>query len=202
MLDLKGKFIVFEGIDGSGKTELTRSLKEHLERSAKTVWITSEPTEWFRSYVDKLKDLRDPVSLFLLFTIDRNTHQKEISQKLGEFDYVISDRYLFSSYAYQGYMLKDFFKTFNDAFKWMKDVSNIITVRPDLTFYISIDVKTAVERINRVRQMDELEKLFNLGKVKEIYEKYLKDEMITIDGLKDKSAVLQDVMDYIDSEKK
>ena len=197
MLDLKGKFIALEGIDGSGKTDLARSLKANLERRAKKVWITSEPTEWFRSYVSILKDVRDPVSLFLLFTMDRNSHQKEISQKLNEYDYVISDRYLLSSYAYQGYMLEDFFKTIDDTIRWMKEVSSIITVRPDITFYLSIDEKTAIERIKKVRQMDELEKLFNLEKVRKIYEKYLKDDMITIDGLKDKNAVLKDVMNYL-----
>ena len=197
MLDLKGKFIALEGIDGSGKTDLARSLKANLERRAKKVWITSEPTEWFRSYVSILKDVRDPVSLFLLFTIDRNSHQKEISRKLNEYDYVISDRYLLSSYAYQGYMLEDFFKTIDDTIRWMKEVSSIITVRPDITFYLSIDEKTAIERIKKVRQMDELEKLFNLEKVRKIYEKYLKDDMITIDGLKDKNAVLKDVMNYL-----
>ena len=197
MLDLKGKFIALEGIDGSGKTDLARSLKANLERRAKKVWITSEPTEWFRSYVSILKDVRDPVSLFLLFTMDRNSHQMEISRKLNEYDYVISDRYLLSSYAYQGYMLEDFFKTIDDTIRWMKEVSSIITVRPDITFYLSIDEKTAIERIKKVRQMDELEKLFNLEKVRKIYEKYLKDDMITIDGLKDKNAVLKDVMDYL-----
>ncbi len=197
MLDLKGKFIALEGIDGSGKTDLARSLKANLERRAKKVWITSEPTEWFRSYVSILKDVRDPVSLFLLFTMDRNSHQKEISQKLNEYDYVISDRYLLSSYAYQGYMLEDFFKTIDNTIRWMKEVSSIITVRPDITFYLSIDEKTAIERIKKVRQMDELEKLFNLEKVRKIYEKYLKDDMITIDGLKDKNAVLKDVMNYL-----
>ena len=197
MLDLKGKFIALEGIDGSGKTDLARSLKANLERRAKKVWITSEPTEWFRSYVSILKDVRDPVSLFLLFTMDRNSHQKEISQKLNEYDYVISDRYLLSSYAYQGYMLEDFFKTIDNTIRWMKEVSSIITVRPDITFYLSIDEKTAIERIKKVRQMDELEKLFNLEKVRKIYEKYLKDDMITIDGLKDKNAVLKDVIDYL-----
>ena len=197
MLDLKGKFIALEGIDGSGKTELARSLRAHLERRAKKVWITSEPTEWFRSYVSILKDVRDPLSLFLLFTIDRNSHQKEISQKLNEYHYVISDRYLLSSYAYQGYMLEDFFKTIDNTIRWMKEVSSIITVRPDITFYLSIDEKTAIERIKKVRQMDELEKLFNLEKVRKIYEKYLKDDMITIDGLKDKNAVLKDVMNYL-----
>ena len=197
MLDLKGKFIALEGIDGSGKTDLARSLKANLERRAKKVWITSEPTEWFRSYVSILKDVRDPVSLFLLFTMDRNSHQMEISRKLNEYDYVISDRYLLSSYAYQGYMLEDFFKTIDNTIRWMKEVSSIITVRPDITFYLSIDEKTAIERIKKVRQMDELEKLFNLEKVRKIYEKYLKDDMITIDGLKDKNAVLKDVMDYL-----
>ena len=197
MLDLKGKFIALEGIDGSGKTDLARSLKAHLERRAKKVWITSEPTEWFRSYVSILKDVRDPVSLFLLFTMDRNSHQMEISRKLNEYDYVISDRYLLSSYAYQGYMLENYFNTFDDTIRWMKEVSSIITVRPDLTFYLSIDEKTALERIKKVRQMDELEKLFNLEKVKETYEKYLRGDMITIDGLKDKNAVLKEVMDYL-----
>ena len=70
-------------------------------------------------------------------------------------------------------------------------------MKPDLTFYLSIDEKTALERIKKVRQMDELEKLFNLEKVKETYEKYLRGDMITIDGLKDKNAVLKDVIDYL-----
>lgn len=202
MSDLRGKFIAVEGIDGSGKTELTVSLKAYLEGRSRRVWLTSEPTEWFRSSVNGLKDMRDPVSLFLLFTIDRNSHQKEISQKLKEYDYVISDRYLTSSYAYQGYMLKDFFNSFDDTIRWMKNVSKIITVRPDLTFYIAIDETTAIERIKKVRQIDELEKLFDLGKVKEMYERYLKDDMITIDGLRNKEAVLKDVIDYMSPELK
>lgn len=99
-------FIVIEGIDGSGKGTQVELLGKRLEEAGVDVMLTFEPT---RGPIGEIirDHMRDPSlddrSLALLFAADRIEHiEKEISPALLSGRTVISDRYAYSSIAYQG----------------------------------------------------------------------------------------------------
>ena len=175
-------FAVFEGIDGSGKTTLVDLVKQELVKAGKKVWSTAEPTARMRKILQDNPDSYDPVSLFLLFTYDRYNHQREIVEKLQDHDVVISDRYILSSYAYQGSSMSGTFGSTNQALDWMRYVSRIITLMPDLTFFLDVKTDIARERIARYRTSDSLEKAVDLERVSAFYSSLLTPEIDKLDA--------------------
>jgi len=107
------KFIVFEGIDGAGKTTQIRLLCKALENKGIPCITTLEPTtlptgkELRRALSGELK--KTPIEMAEMFSADReahNTHPEEgIERMLSDGYTVISDRYYYSSLAYQGSVL-------------------------------------------------------------------------------------------------
>ncbi|MFH1841540.1 MAG: dTMP kinase, partial [Candidatus Nealsonbacteria bacterium] len=104
--ELKGKFIVFEGLDGSGQTTQANLLKDFLEEKGKEVVLTKEPTKnseagrRIREILDE-KEKLDPIDLQRLFIQDRREHLDNlIIPSLKEGKTVISDRYFFSTIAF------------------------------------------------------------------------------------------------------
>jgi len=137
----KYKFIVFEGIDGCGKTVQSKKLSESIHG-----YYTYEPTE---GDVGKLirKILRGEVNysgetLALLFAADRREHISTISREL-KCRYVVSDRYIYSSIVYQtiqGVDL-DFILSINR-----------FAIKPDVLVYLDVDVEEALRRIGKNRK--------------------------------------------------
>ncbi len=121
----KGKLIVFEGLDGAGTTTQMHLLKEKLEKRNKKVFITHEPTDnpigrVVRCALQK-KFETTPRALALLYASDRDDHLYNksygIMKHLEEGEIVISDRYFYSSIAYQGVELDyDFISWINSPF--------------------------------------------------------------------------------------
>ncbi len=146
-----GRFFVIEGIDGSGKSTFARSLAEFIQAQGRPVLLTREPgaTELgkvLRSLVQESKSSIDPYAELLLFTADRAQHMAQVVRPaLGRGQIVITDRFKYSSLAYQGYgrdLDKSFIECIND--KVTRDV------QPDLVFYCKIDPQIAIARcINR-----------------------------------------------------
>ena len=106
----RGRFIVFEGIDGAGKTTQIGLLADYLKSRGRTVFRTAEPTD-----LPTGKLLREALSgrtartaceLAALFTADRVSHNAEpgngIAAHLAAGEDVICDRYYYSTLAYQG----------------------------------------------------------------------------------------------------
>lgn len=107
-----GRFIVLEGLDGSGTTTQARLLGERLSGEGRTVHVTAEPSRGpagalvrqvlTRRVVGNGGDF-DARALALLFAADRlDHHAVEIAPKLAAGIDVVSDRYVLSSLAYQG----------------------------------------------------------------------------------------------------
>ncbi len=155
---MKGKFIVFEGIDGSGKTTQINQLSKWLISTDlipenNQLVITREPggTELGQSIRSLLldnsrKNSPDAITELLLYAADRSQHVNEIIRPtLNEGDWVISDRFCGSTLAYQGYGRKL-------DLKLIKALETIATqgIAPDITFLLDIPVEESIKRrINR-----------------------------------------------------
>jgi len=155
---MKGKFIVFEGIDGSGKTTQINQLSQWLSSNDiipenNQLVITREPggTNLGQSIRSLLLDTSigkspDSITELLLYAADRSQHVNEIIRPtLNKGDWVISDRFCGSTIAYQGYGRKL-------DLKLIKDLEKISTqgVSPDITFLLDIPVNESIKRrLNR-----------------------------------------------------
>ena len=100
----RGKFIAFEGIDGSGKSTQSKLLYEYMLRKGYNCVLTTEPSDtaigqFIRSNLSDLK--LDEYAIQLSFTADRANHvEKVILPALKNGVHVISDRYKYSTLAY------------------------------------------------------------------------------------------------------
>ena len=102
----RGKFIVFEGIDGSGQSTQAGLLHKFLSKRGRLVVLTKEPTQDSRAgrKIRKILDKKEKTSsqrLQQLFADDRKEHlKKTVIPALKQGKTVISDRYFFSSLAF------------------------------------------------------------------------------------------------------
>jgi dTMP kinase len=150
----RGRFLVFEGIDGSGTTTQVQAAAERLRALGYRTHTTSEPSTgpigaFIRQILTHaLKDDRglpasfDWRTMALLFAADRADHvEREIEPALGEGQIVISDRYLLSSLAYQSATSED-----ADAALAFVRASNQGARIPDLQIVFDVDAEVARER--------------------------------------------------------
>ena len=160
----RGLFIVFEGIDGSGKSSLSKALYSHLKENGVPCMLTCEPTLdnvlglLIREY---LKDPSiDESTMSLLFAADRVEHVKKIKRALKEGTTVICDRYIYSNFVYQGEFPS------RDIHQVLKDKLLV----PDLTFFIDADPDVCIGRIAaRGKSLDKYETLDNLERMRKDY---------------------------------
>lgn len=157
-----GRFIVFEGIDGAGKSTQIALLHEALERMGYTVHRTAEPTDLDTGRMLRAalggQQARSACEMATLFTLDRIAHNKEIGAALERGEIVICDRYYYSSLAYQGSLCD---------YEWVKsmNVGCAEIRRPDLCVFLDLAPKDAIARITA------------RGEATEIYEK---EETLTL----------------------
>ena len=101
----KGKFIVFEGIDGAGKTTQIELLAARLSELGQSVHITAEPTtnESGKALRRALsgKEKKTECEMAAMFVLDRIGHNAQINELTDAGTTVISDRYYYSNLAYQ-----------------------------------------------------------------------------------------------------
>jgi len=159
----RGVLIVFEGIDGAGKTTHAKLLEEWLRNEGYNVTLTKEPTDGEIGYLVRehlrRKDFH-PATLALLFAADRMEHiEKELKPRIESGEVVISDRYVESSICYQA-------ADGVDA-EWIESI-NKWALNADLTILLDVDVQTAMRRMeSKVR--DKYEEGDFLEKVRNIY---------------------------------
>ncbi len=190
-----GFFIALEGIDGTGKTTLTKRLGETLS-SVFEVYETREPsdTEAGRTLRESfIKGRLSPMREAELFVKDRRIHiEREIEPFLSMGQIVITDRYFFSNIAYQGAegVPMDKLKEMNSGFPL-----------PDMVLYIDIDVDTALRRINSTRGVANLmETREGILRVKGIYENLARDYQdifLRLDGLQSIDGVMKSSLNVL-----
>lgn len=149
----KGRFIVIEGVDGSGISTQVARLQDWLEkRTGRKVLSTKEPSEGPVGLIlrqalnQRLQGFSQEV-LALLFAADRLDHLNHwIQPALAEGYHVICDRYLWSSLAYQGESAGQ---------DWVEQI-NAKALKPDLTLFIRVEPEVTMERIRNNRFQVEL----------------------------------------------
>ena len=153
----KGKFIAFEGIDGSGKSTQIQFLSNKLKKEGIYYYTTMEPTDSpIGSLIHQIMMGRikaDNKVIAALFVADRLDHLLNdvngIVSKISEGTTVITDRYYFSSYAYHSIdMPMDWVIQANEQSR--------IILQPTVTLFIDVDPDVAVERIAKNRAHQEL----------------------------------------------
>lgn len=171
----KGKFIAFEGLDGSGQTTQVNLLKDYLIKRGFEVISTKEPTwdneagKWVNNTLRQNKKMNsDELKLLQAkFAEDRKWHQKNrVEPALKQGKIVITDRSQFSSFAFgaaSGVDLNYLF-SLNEKF-----------IEPDAIILLKVSPKICLGRIHKRGEKETLfEKEKQLEKVWDIYEKLAK----------------------------
>jgi len=182
----KIKFVSFEGIDKSGKSTQAELLKERLKKLDKKVFLTFEPGgvnnfEHTRSILLEGDYQLDSISELFIFIADRREHVKKvIIPKLQDNYFIITDRYIDSTLAYQGGgrgIEEDTINYLNDI-----AVDNFI---PAITFLIDISIEESRKRKGISDKIDS----GNIEFMKNVRDKYLSiaeksKRIVVIDGTK------------------
>lgn len=189
----KGVFICIEGLDASGKTTQAHILVNWLRRKGFKVKYTKEPSEGeigqlIRRYILRRKNRVSSAIEALLFAADRLDHiKREVEPALKRGEIVVSDRYVYSSIAYQGGTGLDL--------GWIREI-NRFAIEPDLSVYIDVPPRVATSRLRRERSV--MEKITIQRKVREVYLKLVEEGlMVRVDGNRSKSAVTKEIRDLI-----
>ena len=178
------KFVTFEGIDGSGKSTVSKIVFKKLKSNGYDVIKTFEPTNtWIGKNVQKCIETKtDPFVTAFTFIADRIDNCKKIQRWLDNGKIVLCDRYAESTYAYQGAQMEDLIK---DPIKWLKDLSKDKILIPDRTFVFVIDPESSLARIQHRDKLIPFEKVEFLKKVHQNYLKLAKgDRFLKIDATK------------------
>ena len=192
-------FIVFDGIDGNGKSTQANLLKEYLEKKGYDIFAISEPSKGEHGQkIENILRRREAASLSRekwveLFTLDRKDIVHQIIGAMREGQMVICDRYYYSTLAYQ---LREE--------EWQSYVSKFL--KPNITFIIDVPVEIAIERIKEKYKLSgEKKAFFEKARIlKEVRRKYLlipnylNDNIKIIDGNRMIRVVFEDIKKELD----
>jgi len=188
----RGFFICVEGLDGCGKTTQTKLLVSRLKESY-SAFYTAEPTNgkigrFIKEYCLDADNRGSSVVEALLFAADRFEHVlTEIAPAMNEGKLVMSDRYLYSSLAYQGSAGLDL--------DWIKKI-NEHAVKPDLALFIDVEPETVTQRLKPKRSV--MENLETQRKVREVYLKFVeKGELVQVNGNAPKEKVADEILQTV-----
>jgi len=189
IMDRKGKFICLEGLDGCGKTTQAKLLVSRLENTYDAIY-TAEPSggrigQFIKGYCLDAGQRGLIIVEALLFAADRLEHvNREILPAMNAGRLVVSDRYVYSSFAYQG--------AAGLGLEWIERV-NEHAICPDLALFIDVQPETVVQRLKPRKSV--MENLETQRKVREVYLKFVdKGKLVRIDGNASKEKVANELL--------
>ncbi len=165
MFKKKPFFVVFEGIEGCGKSYQAAKLNKNLKKKGITSVLTREPggtnsAELIRKLILKDYFNRDNLEKFdkytdtLLYLASRNEHIKnKIKPSLDSKKIVICDRFIDSTFAYQVYG-----KKINKSF--IDHIHKFILrgIKPDITFILKVSLKSSKKRLKKRKSKNRYDK--------------------------------------------
>ena len=200
-----GLFIVVDGIDGSGKSEIVKMLHNYLFSKSKKYRIltTREPTNG--TYGNQIREMlrreKDPKSssekLMELFIKDRKEHLKNTIEPFlnnsskHELNIVLCDRYYYSTIAFQSAQGLSINEIVNKNIKFKK---------PDLSFILDVEPSLALKRIE-YRAKEKFEQLEFMKKIRANFlklPKLLDDNIKIIDSSKSLVEIFEDIKKEVD----
>jgi len=188
-----GIFICIEGLDASGKTTHTHRLVRSLLERGYMALYTTEPSSgqigtFVRTYILQRRKRVSTVVEALLFAVDRVDHVEEtIKPAVKDGKIVVSDRYLYSSLAYQG--------AAGLNLNWIEEI-NKFALSPDLAIYIDVPPEIVVKRLKRKKSV--MENLQTQRRVREVYMRLVKDgRLMLINGNRTKHEVATEVLSTV-----
>jgi len=195
-------FIVFEGIDGSGtSTQIKRLVESNPSRFFATAEPTTNETGKFLRRMLCGEFAVDEKTASYLFAADRCEHiygKNGVEELIKNGKTVVSDRYFFSSLAYQSVSCgKDLPRLLNSPFPL-----------PEYLFYFKIDPEISLKRVDsRNGQKEIYEKLDIQKKIAKLYDEVIEEyqeksqesgmKIITIDASKSIDEVFADIIDHL-----
>ena len=196
----KGLLIVFEGIDGSGKTTQAKTLLRGLRARGIAAVFFREPTggRWGREIRRKAirRDSLTPGEELELFVKDRREDvAKNLGPALAAGNVVVLDRYYLSTIAYQGAKGLDPGRILR--------MNETFAPKPDLVFILDVEAGTGLSRIGDRKRKEELfEREDYLDKVRELFNGFRGRKIIHIDGTGDRktisAVILEKVLQVLD----
>lgn len=183
--------IAFEGIDGTGKSTQVQLLSRFLEEQGFPVITTYEPTDSeYGRRIRKLYQDRSsctPEEELNLFIKDRRLHVHElIKPELAANKIILTDRYYYSTAAYQGAAGIDPSEIF---------ARNSFAPRPDLVLLLTIDPEVSITRIQKGRReaLNDFERLDQLRKVADHFAAFPDPCIARINAAKSAEQVHKDI---------
>ncbi len=187
------KFIVFEGIDASGKETQAKLLLSFFKEKGYQSILTHEPIydgpigRIIKSNLEKKISLA-PETVAMLYAADRYEHYLHIKKALFEEKIVISDRYKYSNMAYQGANGVDP--------NWIEEIEKY-SLDPDIVFYIRVKPESAMRR-RKEKDLYE-ENIEFQKKVFDIYETLSKKyKFVVIDGERNVEEIHKDIIEHFE----
>src|SRR3989338_6157118 len=200
----KSLFIVLDGMDGSGKSEMVKLLHNYIFSKSKSYKIltTREPTSgrYGREIREILASDKDPKEnaekLLELFIKDRREHVNNsivpfLKKSNGNVNIVLCDRYYYSTIAFQAVQGLDMGTLIEKNKKFLK---------PDIAFIMDLKPKIALERIKKRKK----EKFENIDFMKKLRKKFLElpgilgDNIKIVDASKEADVVFEDIKKEVD----
>ena len=165
---MRSKYIVIEGIDGSGKSSICLNIREKLEELGHKVLLITEPSEGIigKLLQEQMKNLElNQISLALLYAADSYDIQ---DKNIEDVDFIISDRNFLSTVAYQMMEVDKL---------WLLKLHKYLKY-PDIVFYLDVSVDEALSRIRkRDKKNDVFENKDILLRVKQNYDELIKEDI-------------------------
>ncbi len=179
--------IAVEGIDGAGKTTISKHIAEILKRKGYDVVVLKEPTDGKYGRQIRSSDKRlSPERELELFILDRNEDVKNnILPALRAGKAVVMDRYYYSNIAYQSAV--------GLSGEEIRRMNEEIAPKPDLTILLDVDPEIALRRIASRGKLTPFEELEYLKKVRENFLKYADDVTVVVDASKPLENVKEEV---------
>jgi dTMP kinase len=174
-LSKNGCLIVFEGIEGSGKTTASRNLEKYLTtKDYKALWTREPTTSKIGTLIESILTGSTQVAeeaIPLLFAADRADHTRRIIlPAISKGSIVISDRYTLSSIAYQKSGMSKVFKQ-----DWL-EIINKYAITPDLVIFLDISPEEGLNRIGKWQRIHDdkfFEDIETQKKIRDAYREIL-----------------------------